>query len=469
MKMPRYSTGSVTRRDFLRTTAAAAAGALVGPLIVPSRLLGANSPANRVRVGQIGCGRIATVHDMPGVMKSGLADYVAVCDLDSKRAAAGREFVLADYRKKNTPAPDVAVYGDFRELLARKDIDAVVISCPDHWHAELALAAALAGKDIYLQKPMTMTIAEGIAVRDAVVKSGRIFQIGSQQRSDDPWPQFRRACELVRDGRVGQLHRVEIGLPADPTAPDNPEQPVPANLNYERWLGPTEQAYYTEQRVHSQHDVSSRPGWLRHEAYCLGMITGWGAHHVDTAHWAMDMELSGPLQAEGTAEFPANKIWNVHGAFRVELNYPRGIDVIISDKFPNGLRFVGDDGWIFVSRDAQAATASDPAMPPTNLKPLDAVDPVLLDPKGLKVELRRSSEQHKDWLECVQTRRAPCTSAPVAHRSTSACIVSWIAMRTGRLLSWDAATERFIGDDAANAMLTLPERAPYGALRLAKA
>jgi len=437
-------------------------------MIVPSRLFGANAPSSRIRVGQIGCGRIGRSHDMTGVLKSNLADIVAVCDLDSKRLAAGKEFVENFYREKSAAPPDVGVYGDFQELLARKDIDAVVISTPDHWHAQIALAAVRAGKDIYLQKPMTMTHAEGVLLRNAVAKSHCIFQVGSQQRSWGPNEQFRKACEFVRSGRVGQLKQVEIGLPIDPTAPDALEQSIPSNLNYDMWLGPTEDAYYTEQRVHSQTDVSSRPGWLRHEAYCLGMITGWGSHHFDTAHWGMNLELSGPMNVEGHGEFPTNKIWNVHGAYHVELQYPRAIRMIVTDKFPNGIRFIGDEGWIFVSRDAQSATASDPSSQPTPLKPLDASDPKLLDPKGVKVELPHSLEHHTNWLECVKSRRAPLAPAAIAHRSNTACIVSWIAMKLGRPLRWDAKAERFVNDSQANAMLSLPEREPYGALRLAK-
>jgi myo-inositol 2-dehydrogenase / D-chiro-inositol 1-dehydrogenase len=457
-----------TRRAFLRR-AAAASGALAFPLIVPSRLLGAESPSNRVRVGQIGCGRIATVHDMPGVVKANLADVVAVCDLDSKRAAAGKATVEKLCRDNHQRVSEITVYTDYQELLARPDIDAVVISLPDHWHAEMALAAVRAGKDIYLQKPFTMTHAEGVVVRDAVVKSGRIFQIGSQQRSWGPDQQFRKACEFVRSGRVGQLQRVEIGLPTDPTAPDDPEQPIPPNLNYERWLGPTENVYYTEQRVHSQTDVTSRPGWLRHEATCLGMITGWGAHHFDTAHWGMDCELTGPSRVEGRADFPTNKIWNVHGTFDVELVYPRGIKVSASDRYPTGIKFIGDEGWIFVTRENTKTTASDPAVKATTLKTLDASDPKLLDPNGVTVHLYRSDEHHKNWLECVKSRKTPAAPAPIAERSTAACIVSWIAMKLGRPLNWGADAEWFVNDDQANAMLTKPERAPYGALRLAAA
>ena len=469
MKRNRSRSGSLTRREFIGTAAAAGA-AIAFPLFVPARLFGANAPSNRVRIGQIGCGRIATAHDMPGVLNSHLADIVAVCDLDSKRVAGGKAWIEQFYSADSQKAPEISTHGDYRELLARKDIDAVVISTPDHWHAQLAMAAVRAGKDVYLQKPMTMTHQESVLLRDEVVKSGRIFQLGSQQRSWGPNEQFRKACEFVRSGRVGQLKEVEIGLPTDPTAPDNPEQPVPPNLNYETWLGPTPMAYYTEQRVHSQTSVTSRPGWLRNDRFCLGMITGWGAHHFDTAHWGMNCELGGPSRIEGRGEFPPeNRIWNVHGAYHVELMYPGNVKLTVSDKFPNGIRFIGEEGWIFVSRDPQSATTtSDPTSKPSSLKPLDASNAKLLDPNGVKVQLPHSLEHHKNWLECVKSRQTPLVPAPIAHRANTACILSWIAMKVARPLNWDLNSERFIDDEQANALLSRPERAPYGAVRLAR-
>ena len=463
MKLHSSNTTSVTRREFFRAAAGTAA-AMAIPLILPSRLRGATAPSNRIRVGQIGCGRIARGHDLPGVLNSGLADVVTTCDLDSKRLADGKTILEQWYRDVETTPPNIATYGDYRELLARNDIDAIVISTLDHWHAEPALAAVRAGKDVYLQKPFTMTLVEGQLLRDGVAKSGRILQVGSQQRS---WVQFRQACEFVRSGRVGRVKRVEIGLPIDPTQPDDPKQPVPPNLDYDRWLGPTPNLYYTEQCVHPQHDYS-RPGWLRNESYCLGMITGWGSHHYDTMHWALDVELTGPSRVEGRGEFPTNKIWNVHGAYEVQLTYPGDIQVAVSDKYPNGLKFIGDDGWIFVSRDEQATT-SDPAVSRGNLKPLDASDPKLLVPDGVTVHLPRSESHHKNWLECVRSRQTtPLAPAPVAHRSNSACIVSWIAMKLARPLTWDPKAERFVNDAQANAMLSRPERAPYGVGTLLK-
>ena len=456
MKTPTASRSTLSRREFLSTSAKIAA-LTAAPLIIPSRLLGATAPSNRIRVGQIGCGRIAQGHDMPGVLASNLADYVAVCDLDTNRISDGKTFVEKFAAANGRTQPPITTHSNFKELLARPDIDAVVISTPDHWHAQLALAAIHAGKDVYLQKPMTMTIAEGIALREAVVNSKQILQVGSQQRS---WTQFRQACELVRSGRVGQVKAVEIGLPIDPTAPDDPQQPVPANLDYNTWLGPTPEVYYTEQRVHPQHGYS-RPGWLRNDSYCLGMITGWGAHHFDTAHWGLNCELSGPSRVEGRATFPTNKIWNVHGEYHVELTYPNAVKMTVSDKFQNGIRFIGDEGWIFVARDSMTSpTDNGPAK--AMMKPLDASDPKLLNRENLSVHLPISDEHHKNWLECVKSRQTPLAPAWIAHRSNTACVVSWISMKLGRPVTWDTATERFVKDDEANAMLSRHERAPYG-------
>ena len=464
---------AISRRAFLQRSALGAA-ALASPMIVPSRLFGASAPSNRIKVGCIGAGRIAYGHDMPGVASSGLADILSVCDVDSLRAEHGKRRVEQLYANAPAPRPAVEVCTDYRQMLERSDIDAVTISLPDHQHAEVALRALLAGKDVYLQKPFTMTHAEGVLLRDVVKRTGRILQVGSQQRSWGPNEQFRKAVEFVRSGRVGQLRRVEIGLPTDPTAPNQPPQPVPPNLNYDMWLGPTPVRPYTEQRVHPQGpgrdggpDVSSRPGWLRNEAYCLGMITGWGAHHFDTAHWGMDLEHTGPTKIEGTGEFPPqDRIWNVHGAYEVHLEYPGGIQMRVSDKLPNGIKFIGDEGWIFVSRDA-SQTASDPTGKATSLKSLDASDPKLLDPNGVKVQLLPSASHHKNWLDCVLSRKTPLAPADVAHRSNTACILSWIAMKLERPLTWDPKAERFVNDAQANSMLSRPERAPYGALRLA--
>jgi predicted dehydrogenase len=449
----------ISRRHLLKTAAAGA----VAPLFVPARAFGAN---DRITVGQIGLGRIAQSHDMPGVIKSEMADFVAVCDVDSRRMADGVKIVEKSYTDRGLSAPRIRTFDNYRELLGRRDIDAVVISTPDHWHAEIALAAVNAGKDVYLQKPFTMTHAEGVLLRDAVKRTGRILQIGSQQRS---WEQFRRAAELIRSGRIGNVQRVEIGLPTDPTAENAPPQAIPENLDFNQWLGPTPFAYYTEMRVHPQKDYS-RPGWLRHEAHCLGMITGWGSHHYDTMHWALGFDNAGPSRVEGKGEFPdPDRIWNVHGSYDVTLQYPKNVVVNVSDKHNTGLKFFGDEGWIWVTREGTGATSSDPQAKGANLPPLDASDPKLLDPNGLSVRLPVSKSHHKNWLDSVVSRKEPLTPARVGHNSNTACIVSWIAMKLGRPLEWDAKAQKFKNDTEANSMLTRKERSPYGALHLVKA
>src|ERR1017187_5845213 len=349
----------LSRRQFLKTSIAGAAAASVMPTIIPSSVLGADAPSNKIQIGQIGCGRIAHDMDMKGILRHDIARIVAVCDLDSKRVQHAKEFVEGTYAKKagSTNAVAVKTFGDYRELLKDGHVDAIAVSTPDHWHCEPVIAAALAGKDIYVQKPLSMTLAEGRAVSDIVRSKNRAFQIGSQQRSTS---QFRLACELVRNGRLGKLHTVKIGLPVDPAGGNPDEMKVPPNLNYEMWLGCTPKVPYTEDRVHPQNSISARPGWLRIDSYCLGMITGWGSHHVDIAHWGMDTELTGPREIEAQAEFPKPGLWHVHGAYHIEAKYANGVKLIIDHTFTNGIEFQGAEGWIFVSRGEGKATASDP-------------------------------------------------------------------------------------------------------------
>ena len=236
-----------TRRKFLKTTVGTAA-ALTFPTIVPSSVFGQYAPSKRINLGAIGVGRISRGHDMPGIMQYDNARIIAVCDLDAHRVEEGKKLVNDFYQKKTgKPCDGVTGYANYHELLANKDIDAVVISTPDHWHALIAIDAVRAGKDVYLQKPASLTIAEGRAMSNAVQATGRILQIGSQQRST---VQFRYAAELVRNGRIGELQRVEVGLPGDPPGGDKSPMPVPAGFNYDMWLGETPSVYYTVDRVH---------------------------------------------------------------------------------------------------------------------------------------------------------------------------------------------------------------------------
>ena len=445
----------------VRGTFASSVVAAGFPAIVPASVFGAGAPSNRINVGAIGTGRISRGHDMPGIWKYDQARIVAVCDLDSRRMEDAKVLVNGYYSKKTgKPYDGVAGYLDYKQLLASKDVDAVVISTPDHWHALIAITAVEAGKDVYLQKPASLTIAEGRALSNAVHRTGRIFQIGSQQRSA---AQFRYAAELVRNGRVGELKTVYVGLPGDPAGDDEPEMPVPKDLDYEKWLGSTPWVYYTEKRVHPQQGYG-RPGWLRCEQFGAGMITGWGAHHLDSAHWAMGTEYTGPVEISGTAEFPKRGLWDVHGPFRTEGVYADGVRMIVSGEFPNGIKFEGSEGWIFVSRGDEAVTASDPVAKLKDAQALAASDPkVITSVIGPdEIHLYESKDQHGNWLDCVRSRQQPIAPVEVAHRSCSACLLHHIAMKTGRKLYWDPIKERFRNDDDANAMLSRPQRWPYG-------
>jgi predicted dehydrogenase len=455
----------VSRRGFI-TSAVKGSVALplvlqAFPTIVPASVFGSLAPSNRINVGAIGTGRISRGHDLPGVLRYESARVIAVCDLDSKRVEDAKKLVNDYYSKKTgKPYDGVTGHANYRELLKNKDIDAVVISTPDHWHALIAIDAVEAGKDVYLQKPASLTIAEGRALSNAVHRTGRIFQIGSQQRSA---PQFRYAAELVRNGRIGQLKTVQVGLPVDPSGEEEPEMPVPRNLNYDMWLGSTPHVPYTEKRVHPQVGYD-RPGWLRCEQFGAGMITGWGAHHIDSAHWGMGTEYTGPLEVSGQAEFPTKGLWDVHGKFRTEGLYEGGVRMIVSDAFPNGIRFEGTEGWLFVSRGNETVTASDPVAKLKDSTALAASDPKIITSVigADEIHLYESKNHHANWLDCVRSRQQPIAPVEVAHRSCSACLLHHIAMKLKRKVFWDPLRERFKNDDEANSMLSRPQRWPYG-------
>lgn len=462
--MSKPSKTSVSRREFLSLTAkGAAASTIIGvPTIVPASVFGKNAPSNKINIGQIGCGRIGRDHDMVGTLQHDMARMIAVCDLDKNRLEDGKKLVEGYYAKKTGQANyvEAKMYDDYREMLLNKDIDAVIISTPDHWHSQPAIEAALAGKDVYLQKPTSLTIAEGRMLSDVIRKKGTVLQVGTQQRSS---PQFRIAAELVRNGRIGKLHTVKVGLPGDPSGPSAPTMPVPKGFNYDMWLGSTPEMPYTEIGVHPQKGYG-RPGWLRLEQFGAGMITGWGQHHFDSAAWGMDTELTGPISVQAVAEFPKSGLWNVHGDFMVKAEYANGITMYTSGGFPNGIRYEGTEGWVFVSRGDYVASASDPVSAAKSSKALDASDPKILTSVigENEIHLYKSEEQHGNWLECIKTRKAPISPVEIGHRACSVCLVSHIAMKLPRKLQWDPKAERFVNDNEANAMLSRPQRKPYG-------
>ncbi len=457
-----------SRRTFLKNTVKAGVGSIIlsgFPTIVPASVFGKNAPSNKINIGQIGIGRIARTHDLVETFKYDNARIIAAADVDRKRLESGKQMLEGWYAKKTGQANyiDIKMYDDYHDLLNNKDVDAVIISTPDHWHAQPAIEAALAGKHIYLQKPTSVTIEEGRQMSNAVQKAGVAFQLGSQQRSANPWPQFRQACELVRNGRIGKLHTVHVGLPSDPAGGDTKEMAIPENLNYDRWLGSTPFVYYTGDRVHSQTDPNSRGGWLRCEQFGAGMITGWGVHHIDIAHWGMNTELTGPIEIEATAEFPKTGLWDVHGNYSVTSKYANGVTMLINSNNPNGVKFEGSDGWIFVTRGNVGVTATDPTSGKAD-KAFSASDPKILASKigPNEIHLYDSAEQHGNWLDCIVSKKPTISPAEVAHRSCSACLVAHAAMKTPGKLIWDPKKEVFLNNIEANKLLSRAQRYPYG-------
>ena len=378
---------------------------------------------------------------------------VAVCDLDSTRAAAAQAQAEAHYKKKGEAAVKIGVYEDYREVLANPQVDAVVVSVPDHWHGLIAVAAAIAGKHIYVQKPLAYTIAEAIALRQAVLAKKVILQTGSQQRSESPFPAFRPASEAVRNGRIGKLQSIKIGVGIDkPSGKAPAPMPVPPNLNFERWLGPAPEQAYMEGRVHPQHNIG-RPGWITTEGFGLGMITNWGAHHIDIAQWAMGQELGGPMTVEAQAEFMLNDVWTVHTTYHIEMMFPNEVKLILDNSFENGIHFEGSEGWVFCTRGAAKVTASDPNTPVGGASALRASNANILSPLGAEAKRWPASHDHYDnWIESVLANKEPVAPVTQSARSLETCATAWIGMKLKRKLTWDAAKEEFVGDAEANAL-----------------
>jgi len=453
-----------TRRDFVKKSLLTGAGIIVLPEIIRRSSFADGSPNKMIQFAQIGCGRQGTV-DYNGTMRhTDLCRMVAVCDLDSKRVEIARNTVETFYKSKGETNVSVKTYHDFHEVLANPDIDAVIVSVPDHQHALVAVQAILAGKDVYVQKPLTYAISEAIALRTAVKAKKRILQTGSQQRSEKPWNTFRVASEAVRNGRIGKVQTVKIGIGIDKIKGVKPApQTPPATFDYERWLGAAPEQPYMELRCHPQDSIEGRPGWITTEDFGLGMITNWGAHHMDIAQWALGMELSGPLSVEAKAEFMKDDVWTVHTTYHAEMMYPGNIKLILDNSFTNGILFEGTEGTVFCARGSEKVTASDPVSAVDDKKgPLWASNDKILYPRvGPEGKIWMPSPDHyRNWLESIISRKDPIAPVEQSSRSLEACAVAWIGMKLGRKLSWDPKKEKFTGDDEANAMLARKARKP---------
>lgn len=453
--MPREKT--ITRRRFLAQATAATASAMALPYFVPGSVLGladAVAPSNRITVGMIGVGRQVLAYNLPFFMSQPDCEVVALCDVDRWRLAVTEERTASYYGEKKNRCPKIPNcrrHVDFREVLDRKDVDAVMISTPDHWHVPMSVLAVQAGKDVACEKPLTRSIAEGRLLSDLVAKHQRVFRTDSEWRSK---PQSHRAVELVRNGRIGKLHTIRTGVPfgvgRTQPSPAHVDMPVPEDLNYDLWQGPAQVKPYTEERVHRIKDYE-RPGWMNIRDYCDGMILNWTTHLNDIAQWGNDTDRTGPVAVEGHGKFPPpGSLWDVCYEFEFTCTYANGVKLICKTDDTIYTRFEGELGWIqanyFNSKapDLQAEPAS------------------LLDSKIAASELHFPLlHEKRDFLDAVKTRGATLADAEVGHRTASLGHLGHIAIQLGRKLTWDPGQERF-NDDEANRLLSRPPgRAPW--------
>jgi hypothetical protein len=441
----------LTRRHFLKTTTAACA--LGAWQFVPSRALGGAgfvAPSKRVALGVIGLG-IQGTGNMKAFLGMSEAQVVAVCDVHEGQRAKGKEVVDTFY--SNT---DCAVYRDFRELIDRKDIDAVQITTPDHWHPLIAVEAARHGKHMYQEKPMGWSVRAAHAVEQAVKETGVVFQFGTQQRSDG---RFRFACELVRNGRIGQLKTILVGVPGSVSScPIQPAEPVPRELDYDLWLGPAPMAPYSYQRCRPYTQKEGWSVWYSISDYCMGMIGNWGVHHLDIAQWGNNTELSGPAEIEGTGEFPKGMLTDCAVKWQVENRYANGVTLIHMDdetsrKHPlqkgghgHGVMFIGTEGWVHVDR--QKIEANPASLLDTKFGPND-------------LRLFKSDNHGANFIGAVKGKNKPAAPIDIAVRTDTLCHLQLIAATLKRKLRWDPVKESFLDDKEANAMLDRPMRAPW--------
>lgn len=440
-----------TRRQFLGQTAA-----ITAPLLVPGLSLGIDEkpgPNSKINLGVIGTGNQGT-NDLRQFLGDNRVQVVAVCDVNRESPGywdgkvAGRDpavKIVEDHYaadKKSGIYKGCAAFVDFRELLDRKDIDAVLIATPDHWHAIPTIMAAKAGKDIYCQKPLSLTITEGRAMSNAVKKYKRVFQCGSQQRSDS---HFLRACELVRNGFIGKLQTVRCGLPGGrpdfgKTADRKKPEKVPEGFDYDRWLGPAPKAEYAPARCH----VNFR--WIYD--YSGGQVTDWGGHHPDCAQWGMGTELTGPVEIRNAkGVFPEDPLWNTATEYYFEAIYANGVKLIISDKEKSGVTWQGTEGSVWANRgthDANPKSILDARIPDSG------------------VHLYKSDNHYRNFIDCVVSRKDTAAPAEVAHRSITICHLGNIAMRLKRdSLKWDPEKEQILEDTVAAKMLSREYRDPW--------
>jgi predicted dehydrogenase len=439
--MDKNSHGS--RRDFIRRSSLLTAGAFAIPSILPASVFGPYAPSGRINIGMIGTGRQAINANLKnGFLKLENCRVVAVNDVDSWRMALGRKTVNEAYSAEGNSYNGVKSYGDYRDLIADKDVDAVMVSTTDHWHAPASIAAALAGKHVCMEKAFTVAPMHGKAVVEAVKKAGVAGRLDSEFRS---LREFNRAVELVHNRIIGELSEVEVGVPGELSGSAlGPQETmlVPKELNYDMWLGPAFPAPYTMQRVHEPGTIDSRPGWLRISDYCNGMITNWGAHLIDIALWGMKKEYEHPVTVEGTGTFDSG-IWNTVNAFNLDYRFADGIELKYMIDVPF-VKFIGSDGWIRIEYPDKLVASHDS----------------ILDfrPGKNDITYKDTLTDKADFLRAVETGEPALEPLEVGYNVYLLTMMGLISITLGSKLTWDQKKGHFIGDNAANALLTSPFR-----------
>jgi predicted dehydrogenase len=425
----------IDRRAFLRRGVGVGAG--VGLFhIVPAAAQGRDgrpAPSNRLVMGAVGVGGMGHGNTM-GFVGQGDVQFVAVCDVDKGNAERTRNDINRAYRNE-----DCKAYGDFRELLARSDLDAITIGTPDHWHAIPAVMAMNAGLDVYGEKPITHTLTEGRAVADAQQRHGCVWQTGSWQRSVG---NFHWGAEMVRNGRIGKIARVEVGLPTGGVSGPAKFVDPPPNLDYDLWVGPSRWLPYCDKRTHWN--------WRWQLDFGGGQLMDWIGHHGDIAHWGMDCDRTGPIEIEGKGNYPTEGVWDAATTYRFTCRYRNGVEMVVGNStrdLRSGTKWIGENGnWIWVDRGGTDAFPKDLLR-----ERLTAADKPLY----------KSGSHHRNFLDCVKTRTETITPAETAHRSASIGHLGQIAMLTGRKIRWNPDTEQILDDPGATQMLSSPMRAPW--------
>ena len=430
------------RRQFLKRSAGIASAAYGFPYLVPGSALGKDghvAPSDRVNLGSIGVGSMGK-GDMKGLMRVDGVQVVAVCDVFEQRRKEAKGIVDKQYENN-----DCKPYRDFRDLLAREDIDAVCITTQDHWHALIAVAAAKAGKDIYCQKPLGITVAESQAIRDAVRRYDRVFQTGTQQRSARS---FRFSCELARNGHLGTLHTIEVAAPGPmykrmykkPTTPE----PVPRGFDFDMFVGPA------KKRPHNG-GLYAWPDWYLIRDYCVGFIVNWGVHHLDIANWGCPAVTSEVCELEFTGSYRDDGLTDNINDWTGVFRYESGLRMTYSDTGnPNkqGCTFRGEEGWVHVNRSRMTTE-------PKSLRNLK------IKSDDVDLAAGATGSHYNNFIQCVRSRKDPIAPVEGGHQASYLGMIAEISIRLGRKLNWDPKTEKFIGDDEANRLLSAPKRAPW--------